>query len=137
MKIMYVRRVALFILRDKKERILLQHRQKTAQRLPDYWAFFGGEIEEGETPEDTVQREAKEELGIELKDLKFLKRYEFQQEDGLHEKFVFIATLTISIEELKIQQEEGQDSGLFSFKELKNLKISDYDKIILKDLFNR
>lgn len=134
---MYVRRVALFVLKDEDGRVLLQHRDKTAPRLPDYWAFFGGEIEENETPEDAVIREAKEELGIEFKNLEFFKRYEFQQEDGLHEKFVFIASLSVSFKELRRQQEEGQNLGLFSFEELKNLKISDYDRVILRDLFNK
>jgi len=134
---MYVRRVALFVLKDEEGRALLQHREKTALRLPDYWAFFGGEIEENETPEDAVRREAKEELGIEFKNLEFFKRYEFQQEDGLHEKFVFIAPLSVSFKELRRQQEEGQNLGLFSFEELKNLKISDYDRVILRDLFNK
>lgn len=134
---MYARRVALFVLRDRNGRVLLQHRSKTAGRLPDYWAFFGGGIDKGETPEEAVKREAKEELGIELEDLKFFKRYEFQEAEGLQEKFVFIAPLNYSPEELKKQQEEGQNLGLFSFEELKNLKITNNDMVVLKDLFNK
>lgn len=133
----YIRRVSLFVLRDKKGKVLLQHRDKFTQRHPNYWAFFGGEIEKGESPKDAVIREAKEELGIDLQDLKFFKKYESQQEDGLHEKFVFVLPLTISIEDLRKKQEEGQNLGLFSFDELKDLKISNYDKVILKDLFGQ
>ena len=133
----YVRRTALFVLEDEKGRLLIQHRSKDAKRHPNYWGFFGGGIEEGETPEDAVKREAKEELGLDLKDLKFFRRYEQKQEDGFHEKFVFIASLNCSIEELRKHQKEGQGLELFFSKDLDNLKISEYSLVIFKDLFNR
>lgn len=134
---MFVRRVACFILRDEEGRVLLQHRDKNAPILLNHWAFFGGGIEEGESPEEAVKREAKEELDIELKELKFFKKYEFREEQGLYEKFFFIAKLNHSIEELKTQQKEGQNLSLFSFNDLKKLQISDNDMIVLKDLFNQ
>lgn len=133
---MYTRRVSLFVLRDNKGRILLQHRSKNAPTKPDFWAFFGGGIDRNETPEDAVRREAKEELQVELGKLKLFKRYEFEQKMGLYEKYVFTAPLTYSIEELKKQQQEGQDLGLFSYEELKALKITDDDISIINDLFN-
>ena len=132
---MYARRVALFILRDKEGRVLLQHRSSTAESLPNYWAFFGGGIEQNETPEEAVKREAREELGIELKGLTFFKRYEFQEEKGLYEKFVYTSPINQLHEEMRKQQKEGQNLGLFSLGELTNLKISDNDRIILHDLF--
>jgi len=132
---MYVRRVSIFVLKDKKGRLLLQHRAEDARRLPGYWGFFGGGIEENEEPEDAVRREAKEELGIDLENLEFFKRYELQQNDGVHEKFVYVAPLNLPLEVLKKQQKEGQDLGLFSFDELADLKIIEYDKVVLKDLF--
>ncbi|MBD3361711.1 NUDIX domain-containing protein [Candidatus Woesearchaeota archaeon] len=134
---MYARRIAMFVLRDDNNRVLLQHRDKDASVLPDHWAFFGGGIEGNETPEEAVRREAKEELGIELKDLDFFKRYEFQEKKGLYEKFVFVAPLNYAMDTLKKQQDEGQDLRVFSFEELANLKISDNDKVVLEDLFNQ
>ncbi len=133
----YVRRTALFVLEDEKGRLLIQHRSKDAKRRPDYWGFFGGGIEEGETPEDAVKREAKEELELGLKDLKFFRRYEQKEEDGFHEKFIFIAPLKCSIEELRKHQKEGQGLKLFYLKNLDNLKISEYSLAIFKDLFDR
>ena len=55
-------------------RILLQYRNKDNKWNQDSWGEFGGQIEEGETPEEAVKRELKEELGIELVDLKFFKK---------------------------------------------------------------
>lgn len=132
---MYARKVCLFVLRDRSGRVLLQHRDKDAPFLADCWAFFGGEINKNETPSEAVKREAEEELGIKLRDFEFFKKYEFQEEAGIWEKFVFIAPLKNSPKNLKEQQQEGKDLGVFSFEELKNLKISDNDMIILKDIF--
>jgi len=133
---MYNRRVALFVLKDK-DRILLQKRSKDDDKIPNYWAFFGGQIEEGESPEQAVKREAKEELGIVLEDFKLFKRYELQTPWGLHENFVFVAPLKDSLETLRKQQTEGQGLDLFSFKDIEKLKITDTDRIILKDLFGK
>jgi 8-oxo-dGTP diphosphatase len=56
--------VAACVLVDQDGRILLAQRPK-GKALEGYWEFPGGKIEAGETPEETVIRELKEELGIE------------------------------------------------------------------------
>ena len=127
----YWRRVAVFILKDDNGRILLQHRDKNDEALPDYWAFFGGGIEEGETPEQAVIREAQEELQIKPK-LKFFGRYVYTYENKPIEVFVFIGKMDYSVEDLKKQQREGDDLKLFSFDELKKLRIWSEDMKILK-----
>lgn len=129
------RRSSAIVLMDKKGKILLQHRDKNIRRYPDCWGFFGGEIEKGETPEEAAKREAREELGIELKDLKFLKEYKFKQRK--EKDFVFTAPLTIPLEKLKKQQKEGQGLRLFSFEQLRNLKTPEFERIILEDLFGK
>lgn len=58
---------ALIILYDRQNRILLQHRTVDAERLPDCWAFFGGQIDVGESPLEAVYREAFEELNCRLR----------------------------------------------------------------------
>ena len=60
------RNVSVLILYNNESKILLQHRTKDAPTFPDYWAFFGGGIEEGESAEQAVKRESLEELGYEL-----------------------------------------------------------------------
>lgn len=133
---MYARRVALYILMDKDKRIVLQHRDKNAPTRKNMWALFGGGIDEGETPEQAVRREAKEELGINLKNLRFFKKYEQSESYGLSEKFVFLADLENSVEELKKQQEEGDGLGLFSFDEIKKLGMHENDMVKIRDLFD-
>ncbi len=117
--------------------ILLQHRDRNNKWNQDSWSEFGGQIEEGETPEQAVKRELKEELEIELVDLKFFKKYDFQREKGIYEQFIFTASLNHSLENLKKQQREGKDLALFGREEIKNLKMADYTKEILDDFFKQ
>jgi len=48
---------------DQDNRILLAHRPEGKQ-LAGLWEFPGGKVEAGETPEATLIRELKEELGV-------------------------------------------------------------------------
>lgn len=133
---MYHRRLALFVLRDRQGRVLLQRRPSSVNTPFDHWGFFGGGIEGDETPEKALVREAKEELGINLETFKFFKRYELKIHEKLYEAFVFTGPLNHLPETLRKQQKEGKNLGLFSYEETKKLKLADADREVLKDLFN-
>ena len=134
---MTIGRGAGIILIANDGRILLQYRNKDNKWNQDSWSEFGGQIEEGETPEKAVKRELKEELGLELVDLKFFKKYKLQRKKGIYEQFVFTASLNYSLDKLKKQQKEGKDLALFTYKEIENLKMADYTRKILEDFFKR
>src|SRR5260370_8437845 len=57
------------IIRDQK--ILVGKRNLKEEPFFGEWDFFGGYIQEGETPEQALKREIKEELGVDS-DLTFL-----------------------------------------------------------------
>ena len=128
-------KLALMAFLDRNNRILLQHRSKDKKFYPDYWSFFGGSIEEGETPEKAVKREIKEELGIELKDFKFFRKYVSEESIGLIEKNIFIGFLNWDLETLKNQQnEEGQNLKLFSIDDINKIKIPSIDANIIREI---
>lgn len=47
----------------KNNRVLLT-RRKSSQKLEGYWEFPGGKIEGNETPQECMERELFEELGV-------------------------------------------------------------------------
>ena len=124
--------MALIILYDLENNLLLQHRTKDAAVLPDYWAFFGGGIKEGETPEDAVRREAFEELNYELKFPQLFIEQDFKINDAEGHMYIFIEAFNAYKSELKLQ--EGQGWGWFRDDEIDSLEMVFRDRCIIKSL---
>ena len=59
---------------------LLVKRSESSEIEPNKWAFAGGKIEEGETPEQAAARELKEEVGITASSLEYIESVE--NDDG-------------------------------------------------------
>lgn len=59
----YDKRYVGCVVLTRDNKILLQQRGDGWSRYPGYLAEFGGHIEEGETPDEALVRELKEELG--------------------------------------------------------------------------
>lgn len=55
----------------KNNKILIGKRPKTKKTYAGFWDVFGGHVEDGETPEEAMKRELKEELDIEVAEYKF------------------------------------------------------------------
>lgn len=64
--------VGAMILNEENKMLLLLKRKK-ARNEGGKWCFLGGEVEFGETLEQAVKREAKEEIGCEIEIEKLLK----------------------------------------------------------------
>jgi len=56
----------VIILNGKEEILIVKPGYK------DHWSIVGGVVDENESPEKAARRETKEEIGIELKDARFL-----------------------------------------------------------------
>lgn len=61
------REVAVAVIVDDRERILFLLRAKTLLAGPGQWGFCGGGLEAGETAEEAMVREIREELGPDVK----------------------------------------------------------------------
>lgn len=125
------RHVALIIFYDEQGRILLQDRRNRSKHGEE-WGFFGGKIESGETPEQALIRETKEELTYSINDYKLVGTVEYVFSGGNVECFLYIAPLGDKQEHFELK--EGKGMQLFTFDEARKLKMVSGDKIILDRL---
>lgn len=112
----------MIVLFTVDKRILLQYRVGITRHPGVEWGFFGGSIEEGETPEQTVIRETEEELSFRLTAPRFIGfnkgRVDEEQETEAH---VFAAPFP-GFDAL--EQREGSDMRLFSIEEARKLSMA-------------
>lgn len=122
--------VAAIILYDSDDRLLLQHRTSDAERLPGYWAFFGGEIAEGENPIAAARREAFEELNCSLNNPEFVFEQDFELDGIEGHIWVYVDAFNNAKSILKLQ--EGQAWGWYAAAETEALKVIDHDRAVIK-----
>jgi 8-oxo-dGTP pyrophosphatase MutT (NUDIX family) len=123
-------RVALIVLYDREGRFLLQHRTTDAEILPGYWAFFGGGIKEGESPEEAVRREAFEELNY-IPRMPRLVRSQRFMENG-REGYLYLFLEPFYEDKSSLVLQEGQGWGWFKGSETSSLKISSRDRRLIE-----
>ena len=106
----YVNGKVLMQLRDDKRSII----------FPGQWGFFGGSINNSETPEEAARRELFEEIYLNPKSIhKFYN--EKVPEIGNNMSHAYCFLLTVPIQDIKLF--EGMDLGLFSIEEVRSGKL--------------
>jgi len=128
---MFKRQVAVIIFYDDKKRILLQDRTGISKHGEE-WGFFGGGIENDETPEEAIVRETEEELNYRLTEYSFLKEVHYVNSEFDITLYGFIAPLKDKLK--KFNQKEGKKMKLFSLEQAKKLKMVPTDYPILEAL---
>lgn len=110
------------ILQEKK--ILLLQRSNYTQNYPGYWGCPGGRAEKGETAEQNVIREVKEECNLDFTPTSILKTGIWQD----REYYRFLGKWSGTI---KVQEEEVFDFNWFTYNEAIKLNLSfDYRDVI-------
>ena len=110
------------IIKDKK--ILLLQRSYYTQLYAGFWGCPGGRAETGETAEQNVIREVKEECNLDFVPTEIIKIGTWQERK-------FYRFIGFWNGEIKIQEEEVLDFNWFTAKEALNLNLAfDYAEII-------
>jgi len=127
------RDVVLILLIDEEGRFLLQHRDDTAPTYPGYWGFFGGSIEDGETPLEAIRREAWEELRYTPAGTNPVLTIDYKNfKTGRSGRKFYFTELCPDKDALQLY--EGQNMGWFTLPEAQKLKIRDSNLAALESI---
>jgi 8-oxo-dGTP diphosphatase len=128
-----MKKIAAIILENDKGEFLLALRDnKSWIPFPNHWDLIGGHVEDGETPEEALIREYKEELDLDLKEYSFFRKYECLTGDAYENtKYIYTGKINIPIEEITLL--EGERPQYFTRDEIPNVKFANIIKSIVLD----
>ena len=117
--------VVVFILSEDNKKVLLQQRSANKKLWPNLWDITaGGHVLTGEFGYQTVIRETKEEIGVDItkNDLEFIGGTKSENISGniinRHFNEFYIVHKDIDINDIVLQEEEVQDIKWFSKEEI-------------------
>lgn len=113
------------VVRDSKV-LLVQQRKESAHGL---WSYPGGGVEDGETLEEAIVREVREELGSELINYKLYKKYVITTQRGELTINTFIGELDGDI---KLKMDELISFGWFDLQQIEEMKDELRSAIVLE-----
>lgn len=104
---------------NSEKKILIQKRAPEKKLEPNVWAMTGGSVIKGETPLDTLKREAYEELGIDLDIEKAIKIHYYKTGNVWVEEY--IVEQEIELNNIIMQKEEVADVKFATFDEIEQI----------------
>ncbi|SFB59433.1 (deoxy)nucleoside triphosphate pyrophosphohydrolase [Algoriphagus aquimarinus] len=113
------------------QKVLCAQRSE-AMQLPGLWEFPGGKIEKGESPEDCLIREIKEELAISINIIGSLRSNEHAYSDV---KVIRLMPFICVWGSGKLKLVEHQEVKWLAKEELKSLNWAQADIPIVEDLY--
>ncbi|MBR7172661.1 MAG: NUDIX domain-containing protein [Clostridia bacterium] len=125
--------IALWVIDKEKKQVLVQRRSKLKKLHPNKIALCAGHVVAGETIVEALEKEAQEEIGINLKDfdVKEVLRIKRQEKNNFCFSYHFAILKYIPIEQFTIQEEELSEVFYMDYEELKQkIKISDSEMAI-------
>ncbi len=131
----YTGKTSTAIIPFPSDRILLVKRDTVP--FKGYWALPGGRMELGETVEQTVVREVKEETGLDVTVVRKIGEYiEKGVKDNVEYEYYPTCFLVKTVGgEIKRQESEIQEIQLFSLKELPYPLAFEHERMV-KDYLN-
>lgn len=117
---------AAIIMKDNKIFVT----QRGYGEFKDWWEFPGGKIEEGETPEECLKREIKEELKADINIDKYLCTVEYDYPNFHLKMECFICSLIDGNLELV----EAEDAKFITNDQLDSIDFLPADLLVVKEL---
>lgn len=102
---------------DEENNLLVQKRTANSRKFPNMWSQTGGGVLAGENSKETVKRESKEELNLEVKDDEIYYIGSYVRKKDIVDVWVVKKEEQIEIKNLKLQQEEVADVKMVTFQE--------------------
>ena len=118
------------IIKTNDDKIVLVKRKNPPYK--GWWALPGGIVEYGETVEEAVKREVKEETGLEVEIEKLVNVYSDPNRDP-RGHFISICFLCRRIGGTLEAATDAAEVSVFPLKEVRNLKLAFDHKKMLKD----
>lgn len=115
------------VIQDKKERILLTQRGRISRDEFGKWENCGGAVEEGETEEEAIKREVKEELGTGLKIAGVLYKDKFTTDSGAKWEVTVFSGEVLGTPKVQNSEENSQVKW-FAKNDLKGVDLASYTK---------
>jgi 8-oxo-dGTP diphosphatase len=122
---------SIIFVNDKKQILLLLRDDKPDIPYPNMWDIPGGHVDDGETPEQCIVREMKEEMDLDLEEFQLLSVMEFID----RVEYTFWKKLNLDIQNINLH--EGQQLKWFTESEVKNTTLAYGFNEIVGDFFKR
>ena len=110
------------------DKVLIGKRMLTNQHQPGKWEFPGGKMEEGETIDETIIREFKEELDIEI--------YPFHEFRTLNDENIEFTPMVVRLEGGKAKLLEHEEIKFVDKKEFFKMDLTKLSKEAGRILFD-
>lgn len=117
------------IIREEDSKVFVARRSINKKLSPGEWETIGGKIEENESPEECIEREIREELGVKILSLKFFKDYE------LNRNITRVFVVKLSNPPIP-NEKDFMDFGWFLRDEIKNMNFALNCRDRILDYFN-
>ena len=125
--------IAQALLFDRDGKLLIYLRDdKPSIPFPNHWDLIGGHVEVGETPEEALCREVREEIGFTLIAWRLFRRYECLTGDVYpNRKFIYHARIDVAPADLTLH--EGQRLASIAAVERRDYKFANILGGIVED----
>ena len=125
--------IFLRFINDEPEVLLFLRDDKDTIPYPNCWDILGGHVESGETPDECIVREMKEEIGIDIGTPELFRLYKMNNRT----EYTYWQVATFDIDDIELN--EGQALRWFSEREIRNMSDEDFSfgfRQVLFDFFN-